>query len=148
MKHTNGPNCERCNAMLPGGHPVLQKWGHWLRERRHDAHFFTVWRGKEDQDRAILEKKSFKKWPLSEHNEPLQILFEGGAWRLTLAIVFVWRVLVGAGDRPWLLSTCFALLTLSTTQFPLRFFFSALFCLLVARVSLDNHALEEPWRKS
>lgn len=82
------------------------------------------------------------------HNEPLQILFEGGAWGLTLAIVFVWRVLVGAGDRPWLLSTCFALLTLSTTQFPLRFFFSALFCLLVARVSLDNHALEEPWRKS
>lgn len=69
MKHTNGPNCERCNAMLPGGHPVLQKWGHWLRERRHDAHFFTVWRGKEDQDRAILEKKSFKKWPLSEHNK-------------------------------------------------------------------------------
>lgn len=68
MKHLNGPDCLRCNEMLKGAHPVLKVWALRVRELYPNAHFFTIWRGEEDQNKMVASGKSERKWPFSRHN--------------------------------------------------------------------------------
>lgn len=69
------------------------------------------------------------------HNEYLQVLFEGGIVGLTLALL-VW--LIGfwrARKETWLVLSYASLSMLMMTQFPLRFFVSALFTALILKSS-------------
>jgi hypothetical protein len=70
------------------------------------------------------------------HSEPLQILFEQGIVGLTLSCCLLVICLYRAWNRPWLLSAIVGTCTASLTQFPLRFALSALFILILIRLSL------------
>lgn len=82
------------------------------------------------------------------HCEPLQILFEGGILGVFLASALVIRICHRARHRPWLVSTIAGIAVFSATQFPLRFFISAIFLLLIARLALERIGDKETWPQS
>lgn len=68
MKHVNGIVCPRCKAMMEEAHEDIRYWFYQIVEQFPETHASCVWRGKDDQEKAIAEKKSLLKWPLSKHN--------------------------------------------------------------------------------
>lgn len=76
------------------------------------------------------------------HNEYLQIIFEMGyvGFGLTIALSIV--CLKRSLNRPWLFSTCVAILISFVTQFPLRVFLSEIFILLIIRLCLEDDEVE------
>jgi hypothetical protein len=68
MIHKNGVDCTRCAAMLEEAHPDIHYWFHRIKEHFPTAHCAYVFRGKEEQDKMVAEKKSLLKWPHSRHN--------------------------------------------------------------------------------
>lgn len=68
MKHENHGNCPRCDKMMEDAHPDISYWFHRAREFFPTLHTSSVWRGKDEQNALVLEKKSLLKWPNSKHN--------------------------------------------------------------------------------
>lgn len=68
MKHENIDNCPRCAEMLKDGHEDLQYWFYIIKEAFPTVHTSCVYRGKDAQDLAVKEGRSYLKWPYSKHN--------------------------------------------------------------------------------
>ena len=69
MKHENGEGpCPRCAEKLKDGHEDIQYWFYVIKEAFPDVHTSCIFRGKDEQDKAAKEGKSFLKWPNSKHN--------------------------------------------------------------------------------
>lgn len=79
------------------------------------------------------------------HNEYLQILFEQGITGLLLSLCLIVFCLFKSFKRPWLFSTIIGLLVCFCTQFPLRFFITQVFIVLLIRITLTNE--DEIWLK-
>jgi hypothetical protein len=68
VKHENGKECESCAKKLEGADPLIAHWFYELKDQFPTAHISCAFRGKEEQDRMVLEKASLLKWPHSKHN--------------------------------------------------------------------------------
>jgi hypothetical protein len=68
MKHENYVPCESCAKKLEGADPLIAHWFYQLREQFPTVHISCAFRGKDEQDKAVAEKKSLLKWPHSKHN--------------------------------------------------------------------------------
>lgn len=70
-KHANGtPSCPACEDKLKEAHPDLAAWFRdSVKPKHNDAHISWSFRGKEDQEKAFVERKSKLHFPLSAHNK-------------------------------------------------------------------------------
>lgn len=68
-EHIKGDSCPGCNKRLDTAHPVLKEW--FLTQVKTDfpdCHVSWAWRGQEDQNAFLEQKKSELSWPNSPHN--------------------------------------------------------------------------------
>lgn len=70
------------------------------------------------------------------HSEPLQIIFEQGLLGFALALILTYQCLSRSVKTPWLFVASIGLITISLTQFPLRYPVGQFLTLLLIRASL------------
>ena len=71
IKHLeNTPQCPSCEAKLLTAHPDLVEWFHVrVKPNFPTFHISWAWRGKEDQEKFVTEKRSKLHYPFSPHNK-------------------------------------------------------------------------------
>lgn len=90
-----------------------------------------------------LEKSRLFLWM---HNEYLQVLFEGGAIGLALALaVLVQFFLLSRTQDRWKLATVVSVSVVCLTQFPFRFAFSAFFICFIANI-IYSESSSKVWK--
>lgn len=67
-KHTHDPVCPLCTLKLDQSHPLMRQWFFAVKAKFKDAHVSWAFRGKEDQDQMVKDKRSQTPWPRSKHN--------------------------------------------------------------------------------
>lgn len=75
------------------------------------------------------------------HNDYLQVIFEQGFIGFALSGILTIMCLRKAIKVPWLFASCLSTMFVAFFQYPLRFFFSELFVLLLIRLCLDEDSL-------
>ncbi len=67
--HTNArARCPLCEEKIKLAHPALQEFWIDVKQEFPDVHLSWVWRGEEEQNLFLEEKKTTEAWPNSLHN--------------------------------------------------------------------------------
>lgn len=80
------------------------------------------------------------------HNEPLQLLIEGGYIGLFLAVVAGAVTLARATNVPWVFACFGAMAPVLLTQYPFRFLISAIWIVVMIRVANEPQFQQKPGR--
>lgn len=79
------------------------------------------------------------------HSDPIQFLFEGGILGAVLVVPVIATPLWRSRNRPWLFCTLVGCVAMTVFQFHFRFFFPALFVLVILAEGIQDNEAEVGW---